>query len=517
MKRLMTCAAALALLATAAMILPAQDEVPASKGKYSAVAAKELVWQLPAGVDKSYAAIDAQQLHRWVEEQAQIGVNYRDEGHQWWGRLSGFPSGENENRWVEGKFKEFNVPFETHQIEMGSQDWPKSWSMTVTANGKTINLESAFPIIDFTSRVPSPEGDLNLDTVWIGLGQEADLIGKDLRGKAVFIYSIPTPNSLVQSAQWMGSVARAQKAGAALVVFDLAIPGNMKYISHMEATTRDIKTAIMSIGDQDGTAVEEMYAASKGQGVKTHVVWKDEHYDNMKESIVVAKLEGMTDESIIMLAHTDGLFYGGMDDAAGVAALLGTAEYFAKLPKSQRRRTMYFIATPDHHGGDHGGTWILKNFKDIFPKTAVMLNSEHLAGLDPVYDRKWGTRGEPSLMASNEKFPSWWSVYGSDKLATIVRDDYGLFGVPTQLKEGGSPGQLAKLQFQAPSFVLHNKDIYYHADGDTPDVVPVEGLKNVVQAFCKIFNDVNKVDLKDLKAPPERQPPAGNANGPEQQ
>jgi hypothetical protein len=517
MKKMIVGAAAAALLATAGTILFAQDAAPASKGKYSAVQAKELVWQTPAGVDPSYAAIDAKQLHEFVEQESAIGVKYRDQGHQWWGRLAGFSSGEEEQRWVEQKFKEFNVPSETHEIQMGSQDWPDSWSVTVTANGQTLNLESAYPIIDFTDHTPTPEGDLNLDTVWVGLGQESDLIGRDLRGKAVFIYSIATPSSLIQSAEWMESVARAQKAGAAAVFFDLAIPGNMKYVSHMETARRDIKTPIMSIGDQDGAAVQKLYADSNGQGVKTHVVWKDQHYSDMKETIVVGKLEGMTDEAIIMLAHTDGFFYGGMDDAAGTAALIGTAEYFAKLPKSQRRRTMYFIATPDHHGGDHGGRWILNNFQDIFPKTAVIVNSEHVAGTDPVWDRKWGFRGEPSLFPTNEKFPSWWAVYGSDKLATIVRDDYALFGVPTQLHEGGSPGELGRVQFKAPSFTLHNKDVFYHADGDTPDVVPVEGLKNVVQAFCKIFNDVNQVDLNDLQAPPDRQPPAGNASGPEQQ
>jgi hypothetical protein len=484
----------------------AQDAQPTAKGKFSSVTAKELVWQLPAGVDKSYDTIDAQKLHRYVEEQSAIGVKYRDEGNQWWGRLAGLPSGAWEQAWVEQKYKEMGLPFESHVIDMGPQDWPKSWSVTVTANGKTLKLDSAFPIIDFTNHAPSPEGDLDLDTVWVGLGQESDFIGKDVRGKAVFIYSIATPSSLIQSAEWMDSVARAQRAGAAAVFFDLAIPGNMKYVSHMETTERAIKTPIMSVGDQDGAAVQALNAAANGSGVKTHVIWQDEHYPDLKEGIVVGKLEGMTDEAIIMMAHTDGFFYGATDDAAGTAALIGTAEYFVKLPKAQRRRTMYFVATPDHHGGDHGGKWILDNFQSIFPKTAVIVNSEHVAATDPVWDRVWGYRGEPSLFPSNEKFPSWWAVYGSDKLANIVADDYAQFGVPTQINEGGSPGELSRVQFQAPSFTLHNKGVFYHADSDTPDVVPMDGLRNVVQAFCKIFNDINRVDLKDLQAPPERRP-----------
>jgi hypothetical protein len=48
--------------------------------------------------------------------------------------------------------------------------------------------------------MPSAQGDEELNAVWVGLGQASDFIGRDVRDKAVFIYSVPTPSSLVQSA-----------------------------------------------------------------------------------------------------------------------------------------------------------------------------------------------------------------------------------------------------------------------------------------------------------------------------
>jgi hypothetical protein len=86
-------------------------------------------------------------------------------------------------------------------------------------------------------------------------------------------------------------------------------------------------------------------------------------------------------------------------------------------------------------------------------------------------------------------------------MAHIVRDNFALFGVPTQTAGGGSAGQLARIQFDAPSFYLHNKGVFYHSDADVPAIVPEQGLRNAVQAFAKIFNDINKVDLKDLQPP----------------
>jgi hypothetical protein len=485
---------------------------PTLKGKISRLPASELIWQLPPNADAAYDSIDGHLLHRYVEEQAGISLKYRDAGNQWWGRIAGMPSGAETQAWVEQKFREIRVPTETKMIA-DPQDIPKSWEVSVAANGKTIKLESSQPIIDFPLYMPSAQGDEELDTVWVGLGQASDFIGRDVRGKAVFIYSIPTPSSLVQSAMWMGAVARAQRAGAKAVIVDLAIPGNMHYVSHMNGASRDVKIPIFTIGDVDGTGVEALNAMTMGSGVKTHLRWDVGHYPDLMEGIVIGKLPGMTDENIVMIAHTDGYFQGANDDGAGTAALLGTAEYFAKLPKEQRRRTMYFVALPDHHGGDYGGAWMHKNFQSIFAKTAALLNSEHVAVMNAVWDRPWGTNIEPSLIPTNGAGPSWWGVYGSERLAHIVADDYALFGVPTQIEGGGSAGQLARIQFDAPSFYLHNKGVFYHSDADVPAVVPEGGLRNVVQAFCKIFNDVNKVDLKDLQPPPSLRPATASDQG----
>jgi hypothetical protein len=484
---------------------------PAAKGKISQVPAQPLDWPFPANVDKSYDSVDGKRLHRYVEELSAISEKYRDAGNQWWGRIPGMPSGTETQDWAKEKFKAIGVPFETVTIP-DPQDLPKSWDVSVSANGKTLDLKSSDPIIDFPRYMPTAQGDEELDSVWVGLGQSSDYIGKDVRGKAVYIYSIPTPSDLIQSAMWMGSVARAQRAGAKAVIIDIAIPGNMHYVSHMDGTLRDFKVPIFTIGDADGASVEQLNGMANGVDVKTHLRWDVQHYPDLKEDIVIGKLPGTTDENIVMIAHTDGYFDGAIDDGAGAAALLGTAEYFAKMPKEKRRRTMYFIALPDHHGGDYGGAWLHKNFQTIFAKTAVLTNSEHVAVTAPVWDRPWGSNVEPTLIPTNSSGPSWWGVYGSDRLAHIVVDDYATFGVPTQIAGGGSAGQLARLQFDAPSFYLHNKGVYYHCDGDTPDKVPESTLRNAVQAFAKIFNDVNKLDLKDLQPPPSSRPGAAESS-----
>jgi len=58
------------------------------------------------------------------------------------------------------------------------------------------------------------------------------------------------------------------------------------------------------------------------------------------------------------------------------------------------------------------------------------------------------------------------------------------------------------VQWAALSFYLHNKGVYYHSSADTPEVVPAEGLRTATQAFAKIFDDVNRLDLAELRATP---------------
>ena len=486
------------------------------KGNVASInAAPELVWQMPANVDKSYGTIDGQRMMTYVREQAAISDKARDQGIKYWGRIAGQPSGDEMQAWVTGKLKGVaGLQVETTVIPMTRQDIPKDWDVSVFAGGRAVKLESAFPIIDFPTFMPGNKGEENLDAVWVSLGQPIDFAGKDVRGKAVFIYSIPTPSTLVQSADWIDAVGRAQKAGAKAAIVGIAIPGNMKYVSHLtgEPLLRDVKIPIFTIGNDDLMRVAEMANDAVATGsFKAHVSWDVETSTGHSEDVVIGKLPGMTDEKIVMIAHTDGLFEGATDDGAGVAALIETANYFAKLPKEKRRRTMYFIGLPDHHEGNAAGTWLHDHMKSLFPKTAVIMNAEHIAAKAPVYDRQWGKHVAPSLISTNGLGPSWWGVYGSDRLAKIVRDDYALFGVPTQIAEGGSPGELSTVQFDAPSFYLHNKGVYYHADADTPDVVPVDGMRNVVQAISKIFNDINQVDLKDLMAPPDRMPKTASA------
>ena len=134
----------------------AQEGGRGPRGKLSTPQAELLSWPTPPGVDKSYDAIDAAKLHGYVQEQAAISLKSRDAGNQFWGRIAGMPSGTETQNWIKDKFKAIGVPYETVSIP-ASADYPKSWGIDVSSNGKSIHLKSAFPLIDFPETAGSAE------------------------------------------------------------------------------------------------------------------------------------------------------------------------------------------------------------------------------------------------------------------------------------------------------------------------------------------------------------------------
>src|SRR4029450_2415705 len=100
----------------------------------------------------------------------------------------------------------------------------------------------------------------------------------------------------------------------------------------------------------------------------------------LKTGTVWATLAGTTDEQVLVVAHRDGRFEGAKDNATGAATMIGLAEYFAKVPKAQRRRTLVFAGTTGHHNSTaESGAWFVSH-PEVFDKTALLINCEHTGG-----------------------------------------------------------------------------------------------------------------------------------------
>ena len=309
-----------------------------------------LEWPLPPG-EQAYGRIDGRHLHQLVEEQAAISRRYRDQGHpKFWGRIIGTSADAENAAWLAGKFKSLGMSdVRIQPLDLSPQWFPEKWEVTVTGGGKTIVLDSAQP--DYRAAA-LPPGGIDVEAVYAGMGSAADLVGKDLKGKAVFTYTMfGTHNE--------DAVKRADESGAVAIFEADVLPGNMRY----QAYPSNTRAPAFTLGGDDGLAVRDLMASlPPGQTARVKATLDVQMVPGLKTSLVWGTLPGASDETIYIVAHRDGWFEAAGDNAAGVAAMVGLAEYYARIPQAQRRRTLVFIGLDGHHntgpGSAVGGVWL---------------------------------------------------------------------------------------------------------------------------------------------------------------
>jgi hypothetical protein len=458
-----------------------------------------LEWPLPPG-GQAYAKIDGKHLHQLVEEQAAIARRYRDQGHpKFWGRIIGSSADAEGAEWLANKFKTIGMSdVHIQPLPLDPQWFPQQWNVTVTGGGKTITLESAQP--DYRAAA-LPSGGIDVEAVYGGLGSAADLAGKDVKGKAVFTYTMLGMHD-------EGAVKRADERGA-VAIFEVDMtPGNMRYQGYPSNT----KAPAFTVGSDDGLAVRDLIASlPPGQSARVKATLDVQMVPNLKTALVWGTLPGATDETIFIVAHRDGWFEASGDNAGGVASMVGLAEYYSKVPQAQRRRTMVFIGLDGHHntgpGSAVGGVWLNDpaNKAKLFAKTALSINCEHPSTIQ-TYARPRYLTGDV-LHWSNMYTAQQWYAGGPSRpeLTAIAVKAFKEFGVPLLTEPDQRPpaGDLGRLYRFTPGVATSEFFHYFHTDRESPDTVPWTGLQASTRAYAKIVDEVNKLPLSTFQRPEE--------------
>jgi len=441
--------------------------------------------------DPRYIHIDGGKMKEYINQITAISRKSRDDGNQYWGRISGTLYDKQTSDWVHAQFARIGLEqVRRQEFDLPPQWFPASWEVVAAGSEKVVPIATAFPLFNSVGT----KGQVELEAVWVGTGTAADFLGRDVKGKAVVAYGFPNPGGRNNTALSNGTIRRAEAAGAAALFIVLGFPGNVVNEPQAGGTAAPAAIPVFMMGNADGTAVREMIESK--QAPKMRIRLSVESRTGLKTASVWGILPGMTDENVAVMAHTDAFFEGAMDNASGVATLLALAEHFASVPKSQRRRTMVFFTTSAHHspsGEQAGARWIRNNMKDMLAKTALLLNCEHTAQVATFLV------GD-SLIASNQVSARRWYVGGSDQLKAIVTrtfNDYGI-ALHSRPERGRAGGELGVFYTDAPSFHIIDSTVY-HTDLDTPQVVPAYGLEQSARAFAHIIDKANELDLGQLR------------------
>jgi len=491
-----------AVVAQQAQSPAAPPRQPSPSGMPQATLDEMLIrFPLPPG-QEVYADIDGRQMHKYVIEQVNIARRYRDQGHpKFWGRLIGTTGDAESAQWMVGKLKAAGLTdVRIQPLDLVPQWFPRSWDVVIAGGGKSIALDSAQP--DYGTVGTPPEG-LDLEAVYVGLGSEADFIGRDVKGKAVFVFTmLGAPNE--------GAVRRASDKGAAAVFEVNMLPGNARYQAYPARTSGPAFT----LGHDDGTAAREVIAAMpSGQSARVKLTLNVERVPNLKTALVWGTLPGATDETIYIMAHRDGWFDAAGDNAGGVASMIGLAEHFGKVPQAQRKRTIVFIGLDGHHNSGEGsavGTaWITANRQKLFAKTALAINVEHPSTIQTQSRPRYYNANE--IVWGNTYMPQQWYAGGPSRpeLEKITTSAFKQFGATLALYPSPTPpaSDMSSFFRFVPGIDTSEYHHYFHTDLETPQTVPWTGLEASTRAFAKIIDEVNTRPLSAFQRPEETLPP----------
>lgn len=437
----------------------------------------------PVWRSDKFAAVDGARMKNVVNDISAIALQSKANGAAYWGRLPGTEEDRQTRAYLKTALE--TLGFEvTEQPFTVPRDWrPLSWRAGYSVKGKRTTLTSAFPTGETAGTAAQ---GIQAEAIWLGLGAEPDFIDRDVKGKAVIIYSSLVPGGRSHSASGRSKLfysnRRATEAGAALVINIMGVPGDAQF-NPLGAPSSSFGVPLITINQDEGFALRDALGA--GEKVVVDLTLDVAELTDIPTANLLARLPGRSDEEIFLAAHTDGFFQGAMDNGSGIATGLEVARYFAGMPVSERDRTLVLFFFPDHHHGEYG----LRLFEQAYDwqKVAMAITLEHTSQTQ-LY---WYNNG---LMTANGVGAFRWHFQGSDRFKTIVRETLRDNGVSTYTQMDSK----AKFTNQAPGFHIIDH-VIYHTTLDTPELVPAEGLKRSAKAFLEIIEAASALSVEELR------------------
>src|SRR5262245_7928203 len=109
--------------------------------------AQYLRWPLPPG-EQAYGPLDAHRIKGYIDAITAISRKSRDDGNQYWGRITGTPYDAMTTDWIAAQFRRIGLEQVRVQefTNLPPQWFPTSWEIVATGAAGSVPLTTAFPI-----------------------------------------------------------------------------------------------------------------------------------------------------------------------------------------------------------------------------------------------------------------------------------------------------------------------------------------------------------------------------------
>jgi hypothetical protein len=418
-------------------------------------------------------------------------------GDKLWGRRATTPAFHHAIEWTVAEFKRAGISdAKAEKFSVPGTMWvPKSWQVQLLGDDafglgtKTITLESAFPQ---DGGVSTPAGGITAPLIFVGRGTDADLAGRNVKGKVAVLHVRPEP-SLFGAAE-QGIALKLAEQGAVGVLNVIEGPGNAQYYDRRFACG---KAPCFILGGQDAWFVEQAIGKAANANVldrlKAKLSLEASEQSELVSANAIATIPGERPERIIINAHVDAQFQGADDNASGLATLMGLARYLARQPKP--KHTLMLVASGGHHGPGNGPRSLVEAHPELKDGTALVINLEHVAYSDVVRgkSRAVGNFGMVWQTSVTEAAKS----VGVSNLAPFLVNLWAAaprcFDVATyEQVSTGTPGDLGGYSsLKVPMTQMIQSGTFYHTSGDVYESVPAVGLERAARFFAYFIEKVD--------------------------
>lgn len=429
-------------------------------------------------------------------------------------------------------------------------------TLTISAGGKSETFKFAEEFVGFTG-AQAPEVDVNAELVFAGYGIDApeqrwsDYKGdaRDYRGKilVIMVNDPPATNeepnlfggrALTYYGRWTYKFEEAARRGAAGVIllhtdesagypwsvvrtsngswrFDIARGegDSTPYLKLRSWMTNDSARRMMQLAGQNLEDLRRQAASRDFRPVRLNLTASiniKSELKRVKAPNVIGILPGrdpkLRDEYLIYSAHWDHLgigepnkrgdriYNGAVDNASGVAAVLGIAQALTRLPAGERpRRSILFLFPTAEEQGLFGAEWYSRNPVVPLRKTAANVNLDSMNILGETRDfvplgaERSTLRAvvemvarERGMTVAPDQRPEQGSFYRSDHFPLAKA------GVPAiSLKEGqdfrGRPKGWGEEQFRA-----YNTANYHQPSDEYSDSWNLKGMIQTAEIALSI-------------------------------
>ena len=249
------------------------------------------------------------------------------------------------------------------------------------------------------------------------------------------------------------------------------------------------------VGRETGVKLKSL----AGSGAKATVVLEADIHPDTPTDTLIATLPGTnSDEVILVNTHTDG---PNATEENGGLGILALAKYFAKLPKSERKRTIVFPLTTGHFAGPWVPSMrgVIQKYPDMIRKAVAALTVEHLGCKEWADDTSlhYKPTGENEWAVAITEYASTGHVLvdalqgSSDQKTAVVNPVHGGW-----LGEGGS---LARAGVPTIGYIPQpNYLLAGPADGCI-EKLSAERLHAEIEVFAKVIHKMDTMTAAELK------------------